>query len=408
MSPSPLDYDPLDPVVSHDPYPYYAVLRREAPVYRVPAHGFYAVSRYEHVLTVLREHERFSSAAMRAAVTRPAQYMESQPEAAEDAPVAVSIVGTDGAEHTRLRQVVSRGFTPGRIAALEPRIRELAERLVAGFIDAGECDYLDAYANALPVLVIAELLGVDPERRRAFRRWADAMLIAVFESPDEQQKRDIEARSAEMTLYLDDLIEERRRRPRRDLLSVLLEVEAEGGALTLDEARVFIFTLLVAGSTTTAHLLGSAMVTLVRHPAELAKVQADLSLVPSLVEEILRYESPVQFLLRTAVDDVELAGVKIPRDAVVAPIFGSANRDERVFPDSDRFDVTRNPKDHLAFGHGVHFCLGAALARLESRIALETLLPRLREPKLTEPVRWLSRLSMRGPEKLRLRFTPAI
>jgi cytochrome P450 len=403
--PDPYAYDPLDPAVLDDPYPFYAALRREAPVHELPARGLRVVSRHADVLHVLSRPELFSSAAMATAVVRPAQY--STREGSDWNPEeGVSIVGTDGARHARLRGVLSRGFTPGRLAALAPRVHEIAHALATPLLARGSCEFLADFAVPLPVTVIAELLGVDAERRDDFKRWSDAALRGVFEPVDEAEARAIGELLGEMGEYFDDVVAERRLRPGPDVISELLRAEAEHGALSATEVKSWVFTLLVAGSVTTTHLIANALLALLGHPAELAAVQGDASLVPGLVEEALRFDAPVQMLFRTATEDVELAGAKIPKGAVVAPLFGSANRDERVFPDPDRFDPRRRAREHLAFGHGVHHCLGAALARIEARAALEVWLPRLREPALEEPVRRLRSLVFRGPERLPLRFRP--
>jgi cytochrome P450 len=404
-----LAYEPLDPQFLADPYPTYARLREHAPVCRAPAFGFFVVSRYRDVLDVLRRPELFSSAAMAAAVTRPRAFAPAGEEDAHDAAwnagEGVSIVGTDGARHARLRGVVNRGFTPGRIAALAPRVQRIAEGLAAPLLDAGSCEFVRDFAIPLPVAVIAEMLGIDPERRADFERWSGAAVQGVFEPLDEAQQKDVGEQLAAMGDYFDRVIDERRRRPGDDLMSVLIRAEAEHGSLTPLELQIFVFTLLVAGVVTTAHLLANAMRALVAHPAELAKLATAPALVPGLVEEALRYDAPVQLLWRTATREVVLSGATLPRDATVGLLFGSANRDEAVFPEPDRFDVTRAPRDHLAFGHGVHYCLGAALARLEARLALDALLPRMREPEVVgEPPPNLRSLVFRGPVRLPLRF----
>jgi hypothetical protein len=401
-------YDPLEPQFLADPYPTYAQLRERVPVCHLPAHGLWVVSRYRDVLSVLRQPERFSSAAMALAVTRPREFAprggEGADEAAWDAGEGVSIVGTDGERHDRLRGVVNRGFTPGRIAALAPRVERIVDELAAPLLEAGECEFVRQFAIPLPVTVIAEMLDIDPERRADFKRWSDAAVQGVFEPLDEAQQKEVGERLAEMGEYFDVVIEERRRRPGDDLVSVLIRAEAEHGALTPLEVRVFVFTLLVAGVVTTTHLLANAMRALVAHPDELAKLAAAPALVASLVEEALRYDAPVQLLLRTATEETELSGVRLPRGATLGLLFGSANRDGAVFPEPDRFDVTRAPRDHLAFGHGVHYCLGAALARLEARSAFTALLRRMREPELVGEPPNLRSLVFRGPVRLPLRF----
>jgi limonene-1,2-epoxide hydrolase len=289
--------------------------------------------------------------------------------------------------------------------ALEPRIRKIAERLRDRFLPAGTCDLMADFAVPLPVIVIAELLGVDSDRQHDFKRWSDALLRAVFDRPDAEEAARIGQCLQELSDYFEEVIAARRRQPADDLISTLVRAEEADGVLTADEVRVFVFTLLVAGNVTTTNLIGNTAVALLEHPEELARATRDLALVPSLVEEALRYDSTSQLLFRTATEDVTLAGVTIPAGSLVAPLFASANRDERVFDDPDRFDVTRDPKDHLAFGHGIHFCLGAPLARLEARVAFETLLPRLVHPVLTEDqVEWIDSVILRGPIRLRLAF----
>jgi len=401
----PAAYDPLDPVVRQDPYPYYARLRREAPVYQVPGGGLWAISRHEDVLAVLRSPERFSSAAMADAVRRPVDLAPEGDRAGAPGVGAAAIIGSDPPAHTRLRSIVSRVFTPRRIATLEPRVRDIARQLLARFIPRGECDLVAEYTVPLPVAVIAELLGIDPERQTDFKRWSDAAMRAVFDSPAQAEAEAIAQSLGEMNSYYDEVIAARRSRPSDDLIGTLLRAESVDGALTADEVKIFTFTLLVAGNVTTTHLIANAVLALLEHPAELEKVQRTPALIQGMVEEALRYDSPVQFLLRTATADIELAGVTIPRGAVVAPLVASANRDERTFPNADRFEVTRNPRDQLAFGHGIHICLGAALARLEARVAFEELLPRIRNPiRTTEDLNWTNVLTLRGPTALRLGF----
>jgi cytochrome P450 len=401
-------FDPLDPEVVANPYPAYAALRKHAPVYEVPANGLWVVSRYRDALTVLRRPELFTSEAMRAAVTRPGEFTPDRDDAPADEEEAVSIVGSDGARHVRLRGVMNRGFTPARIAALAPMIRTLAEQLAAPLFEAGRCEFLEDFATPLPAMVIAEMLGVDPERRRDFRRWSDASMSAVFEPIEGLETASLGEAITEMSEYFQEVIEARRHNPGDDLISTLIRAEAGEAGLTPLEIQVFVFTLLVAGSVTTTHLLANALVALLSHPEELAKVVRDPRRIPGFVEEALRYDTPVHLLFRTAGEDVELSGTTIPQGATLGVLFGSANRDETIFPEPDRFDVDRHPKDHLAFGNGIHFCLGAALARLEARVAFEVLLERIREPVLEETqLHYLRSLIFRGPQRLRISFQNA-
>jgi cytochrome P450 len=206
--------------------------------------------------------------------------------------------------------------------------------------------------------------------------------------------------------YFKEVVEARRRNPRSDLLSVIVAAQEGETKLTDLEVVMFAVLLLAAGNETTTNLIGNAVLALLEYPDQMKKVRADPGLIPNLVEETLRYDSPVQALFRQVSADAELAGTKLPAGSIVLPLFASANRDEAQFGDPDRFDVERDTKGHLAFGYGVHFCLGAALARLETRIAFEVLLPRLGEPEVEEPVPWLTALSLRGPLRVQLRFTP--
>jgi cytochrome P450 len=302
---------------------------------------------------------------------------------------------------------VNRGFTPRRIAALEARIREIATGLACRLGDRGECDLIADFAAPLPATVIAGLLGMDPARHEDMKRWSDAIIRATFDTPRADEAAHISRCFAEMTAYFDEVIAARQACPADDLVSTLVRAESVDGALTADEMDVFIGTLLVAGNVTTTNLIALGTLALLEHPAALATVQQDLSRVPALVEETLRYDGPTQLLLRTATTDVEVAGVRIPAGALVAPLFASANRDERVFAEPDRFDIERHPKDHLAFGYGAHFCLGAALARLEARVAFETLLPILRRPVLlSTELEWIESIALRGVRALPLRFEP--
>ncbi len=403
----PSDYHPLDPAVRENPYPYYAVLRREAPVHRVPGLGFWAVSRYDDVATVMRRTDLFSSSPMRAAVLRardPERTQSDDPDYREPD----TLIGSDPPVHTRLRKIANRGFTPGRVAVLEPRIREIAEALVRSFASRGSCDLVADLASPLPVTVIAELLGVDPKRFGDFKRWSDTMVRAAFDDVGDAEAREVAGYEDMLDGYFSEMIEARRRRPTGDLVSALVQTQGVDGAFTDEEVGNLIGTLLVAGNVTTTHLIANAMLALLAHPGELARVTAEPSLVPNLVEEALRYDGPVHLLLRAATEEVELAGVKIPKDAAVAPLFASANRDERAFPEPDRFDVTRRKTGQLAFGLGAHFCLGAPLARLEARIAFEVLLARVRNPVFAEErVAWVNSLIFRGPKQLRLEFDPA-
>jgi cytochrome P450 len=256
--------------------------------------------------------------------------------------------------------------------------------------------------------VIAEMLGVPAERFEDFKRWSDSIVRAISGVASREDPEEAVETREEFLEYIAEVVAERRQSPRDDLISTLVQAGEGEGTLTEGEAIAFTMLLLVAGNETTTNLIGNAVLALLAHPQELARVRANPGLVPALVEETLRYDSPVQGLFRQTTEDVELAGTSLPKGALLMLLFASANRDERQFPDPERFDVTRNPRGHLAFGFGIHFCLGAALARLEARIALESLLARCDEiSRPEEAVEWIDSLLLRGPRSLPLRFRAA-
>ncbi|HEX4980081.1 MAG TPA: cytochrome P450 [Ilumatobacteraceae bacterium] len=397
---TPAGYDPLDPAVQADPYPYYVVLRRDDPVQFVSSLGAYVVSRHADVRQVLHDGATFSNEAMAQLVSRAVDFGEEV--VAQPAPV--SIIGADGEQHARLRMIVNRGFTPRRVALLEREMRAMARPYLDRLVERGAGDLQADFAVPFPTVVIATMLGVDPELRDEFRRWAEHMILAVFE-PDAADRADEIGQSGEqMDEWLDSVIAERAGRDGDDLISMLLRAELEGGALSHEELRVFVFTLLVAGSITTAYLIGNAANTLARTPQLAARARADRALIPPLVEESLRHDAPAQMMFRTATRNVELAGSVVPKGATVVALLGSANRDHTVFVDPDAFRIERDNRDNLAFGHGAHYCLGAALARLEARVALEQLLAHASHFEPAGEGDRVSSLVFRGPTHLPMWF----
>jgi cytochrome P450 len=317
------------------------------------------------------------------------------------------MIATDPPDHTRLRTLVNRSFAARMMTGLEPRIRQVTGDLIAAAVARGRMELIADLAMPLPVTIIAELLGVDPAHKDDFKRWSDQVLtddgqLSLEEA--EAHARDMD----DFQTYFEEAVEERRGRPRGDLISDLVQAQHEHQALDSDEVLAFVALLLIAGNETTTNLLGNAVIALLDNPDQLAKVAAEPSLVPNLVEEALRYDAPVQFLFRTSTRDVEIAGTTIPAGSAVLPLYGSANRDERRFPNGEAFDVTRDATGHVAFGHGIHFCLGAPLARLEARIALEAIVTRLRDLRRTdENSEYVSSLFLRGPKRVSLTFEPA-
>jgi len=391
-----ITYSPFSPDVRENPYPYYAELRQHAPVYQVEGAGLWVVSRYDDVVFVVKHPELFSSAPMNFQSAREGFFSAN----------AATIIGADPPAHTRLRTLVNRGFTPRRIAALEPRIQAIANELVTSVRERQEFDLTADLSIPLPVIVIAEMLGVEPERRVDFKRWSDSIVTVISGTPTEQEQLLLRPNMKAFRDYFEEVVAQRRESPKDDLISVLVRAQETEQALTPEEVIAFAALLLVAGNETTTNLIGNAVLALLDHPNEFAKVRANRLLVANLVEETLRYDGPVQGLFRMTTQEVALAGTTIPAGAVVMPLFASADRDERVFPDPDRFDVTRNADGHVAFGFGIHFCLGAALARLEARVALEALLFDL--PPFVRagngPVERINSIFLRGPKALSLAF----
>ena len=392
--PSPINL--FDPAFREDPYPFYAESRARAPVAQIDPFGAWLVTGYDAVVEVLRNPSIYSSAAMRGAMTQ-IELADSE----DDGPPPM-VITTDPPKHDRLRMLVNRGFTPSRIGRIEPRLREIAAEQFAAMDARGECDLVADLAVPVPVRVIAELLGVDPDRFEDFKRWSQAA-ITIFGRPvSPEVLAAANASIDELSNYIEAATEERRVEPRQDLISVLVEKEAED-ALTLDEVIGFVILMLVAGNETTTNLIGNAAIALLDNSDQLAAIQAEPTLTPDLVEEALRYTSPVQLLFRETLREVQLGGVTLPAGAIVLPSYAAANRDPTRFPDPDRFDVKRNAQGHLAFGLGIHFCLGAGLARLEARVVFEGLVPRLEKlQRRDSSIRWSESPFLRGPEELRL------
>jgi cytochrome P450 len=424
---SPLDFDPFRSEHRADPYPAYAELRRQAPVHRIEGSGIYAVSRYADVLHVLRHPELFSSSAMTAVLggavagrapiagmgvrgaeaQRFSELAQQLPTSPIEALAMRSLIGSDPPVHGPLRSLVNRGFTPRRIAALEPRIREIARTALDAAAGEPEPDLVARFFVPLPVTVISEMLGVEPERAAQFKHWSDVLISGMTGTAAGGPEQLIRV-FGELTAYVTAVAEARRAQPREDLISTLVSAEEGETALAPFEIVMFIVLLLVAGNETTTNLLGNAVLALIEHPEQLAAVRRDPGLIPGLVEEAVRYDSPAQFVFRRATQDIELAGTKIPAGANVMPIIGSANRDEAQFPDGERFDITRDTSGHLGFGFGIHFCLGASLARLEARVALEELLARYAGfERAGARVDYIDSFLLRGPRRLPLRLAAA-
>jgi cytochrome P450 len=414
-------YSPLSPEIRANPYPAYASLREHAPLYFVADLGAWAVARYEDVLFVLGHPELFSSDAMRtmfvsqtpgADPTRDAEAVERMLAIASALPFTVeemvrarNLIATDPPEHEVMRRIVSRGFTPRRIAGCEGRVHAVVQRSLERLRTGGEFDLVRDLAVPVPTVIIAEMLGVEPERHDDFRRWSDLVISQATGSRRGQSftESGYVEMIRELSHYLLSIIERRRREPGEDLVTTLIAAQEGDGTLTPMEVVTFAILLLVAGNETTTNLIGNAVNALLDHPDQLEQVRRNRDLVPAVVEETLRWEGPIQFAFRRARQEVTIRGTVLPENAIVMPLLGSANRDERQFPRPDVFDVGRDTGGHLAFGVGVHYCLGAALARLEARIAIEALLdelPHLRRARAG--TRYIDSFLIRGPHELAL------
>jgi cytochrome P450 len=357
-------YNPYAYEIHEDPYPTYARLREEAPLYHNEDMGFWALSRHADVIEGFRDLDRLSNS--HGVSLDPAA---SGPHAHK----TMSFLAMDPPMHGRMRGLVSRGFTPRRVAELEPRIREIARQYIAELRDAEQFDFIGDFAGRLPMDVISELMGVPVADRQELRRLSDLLVHreeGVNDVPPEGM-----AAALELVVYYADMLAQRKAKPTDDLTSALLAAEIDGDRLTDDEITGFLFLMVVAGNETTTKLLGNAWYWAWRNPEQQAKPFADPSRIPMWVEETLRYDTSSQMLARIATTDIELYGRVIPAGDRVVLLAGSANRDPRVFADPDRYDLDRaEPLPQLAsFGFGRHFCLGASLARLEARVALEEL-----------------------------------
>jgi cytochrome P450 len=389
-----------------NPYPFYARLRDEQPVCPVALPGgqeAWLVTRYDDVAAALKD-PRLAKDRWR---VLDATELAKQPWVPKVfRPLARNMLDVDPPDHTRLRALVQKAFTPRRVESVRDRVRELAERRLSLVAGRGRMDLIADYALPIPTTIIAEMLGVPAESRGRFHRWSRGIVEAGWTRWG--MVRAI-PNAWFFLRYVRGLIAVRRREPRDDLLSALIDAEEEGQKLGQDELVAMVFLLLVAGHETTVNLIGNGVLALLRNPAQMERLRGDPGLIVSAVEELLRYESPVETgTERFAAEDVAIGGAVIPRGSLVLAALASANRDERQFPDPDRLDLSRDPNRHLAFGLGLHYCLGAPLARLEGQIAIRTLLDRFETLRLAVPeaVRWRRGLVLRGVEELPLVFTP--
>jgi cytochrome P450 len=385
-------YSPYSRAVQNDPYTHYDWLRQEHPVYYNERHDFWVLSRYQDVIKAVRAPEIFSSAK----------------GVGLDKRYGLSMIAHDPPDHTRLRKLVVRAFTPRRIASYEPRIQSIIDELLDEVIAKGAFELVEDLAIPLPVMVIAHVLGVDPEYRHDFKRWSDDVVNFTAGNAPAEAREQLRESWGEFRSYFSDMMEARLHQPQDDVVTILAQAQEDGDSLTMLEFLNFCQLLLVAGNETTTNLISNGILAFHAFPEEAQRLCRHPELATSMVEEVLRYDTPVQLTFRTTTQDIKIQGVTIPSDSKVALLWGSANRDPEVFAEPDRLDITRTPNPHVAFASGIHYCLGASLARLEMRLAMQTLMRRMHALDI-DPNGSCERVDtalLRGMQRLPMVFEP--
>ena len=398
MTSTGVTFNPLLPEFHADPYPFYHRLREEDPVHQSPL-GFWVLTRYDDVIFLLRD-PRFGREGFAPVLsTVYGQEVASLPR---------SMLFRDPPDHTRLRNLVNRAFTPRVVESLRPRIQQIVEQLLDRVKDSKRMDLIEDLAYPLPVTVICEMLGVPASDRDRIRRWSADVARSLdaigLPSDPEIVERGVSGRHA-LAEYFLELIPDRRRRPGQDLLSLLITAEEQGDRLTEGELLAMCILLFIAGHETTVNLIGNGVLALLQHPEQWARLRNEPTLIQGAVEELLRYDSPVQRTARIPTVAVEIGGRTIEAGTMIVAAIGAANRDPQHFPDPDRLDITRRDNRHVAFGFGIHFCLGAPLARLEGQIAISALLRRTPDLNLTMTTpEWRESSTLRGLKALPVIF----
>jgi cytochrome P450 len=389
-------FNPWDPQFRANPYPHYGALVASPPVtVQAAPIPVVLVARYQDAAAVLRDTARFSSV------------QPPPPPGVYQNPFSSTrnVLNADPPDHTRLRRLISRDFTPRRIREMEPRIGRVAAELIDAAAGRGEFDLMADFANVLPVKVIADMLGVPQDRYATFKDWSDRIVAAGNNPPGTPTTPDQKEAIDALVDFFREEIERRRREPGADLVSALVAAHDDAEALSMPEVLSFLALLLIAGNETTTNLIGNGTLALMRNPDQLELLRREPPLLESAIEEMLRYDGPVQSTARFPKDATALGGVEIPGGGIVVVVLAAANRDPAQFPAPDRFDITRTPNDHLAFGEGIHFCMGAPLARMEARIAFSEMLarfPNLRMKDPAGPIEYKGSYFLRGLKALAL------
>jgi cytochrome P450 len=403
----------FDPVILNDPYPYFARLRSEAPVFRDPKTGIVSVSTYDLIMEVNRQPAVFSNSfgeMLRSGAAPP------DPEAVEIMShgwlVPDTMLTADPPVHTRFRKLGGKAFTFKRVQQMGDYVAQVTNDLIDSFIDDGACEFKSTFANHLPMTVIADALGVPRIDMDRFHRWSDAFIVQLGGVSDKETRIEAARRIVEFQHYFVDRIEEKRLNPSQDIISDLVHADLaeEGDPRKMEHGELLsiLQQLLVAGNETTAHSLTAGMFYLISNPDQLDRVKSDPGLIDGMVEETLRYLTPTNNMWRVAVRDAEIGGFPVKKNELILVRYGSANRDEHHFPDPDRFDVTReNARSHLAFGAGIHTCIAAPLARKEMQVAFPILLERLKNPRFQKgknSFRYDPNILLRGVLELHIAF----
>ncbi len=381
-----VEFDLTSRHVLANPYPTYQRLREKDPVHRMRLVDGWVLTRYDDVQAMLLDHQRFSNWG---AGVGDREYTQDR-----------SMLDLDPPDHTRLRALVSKAFTPRSVAALESRIEEIVEELLDGVDGENRFDVIDSFAFPLPVIVIAEMLGVPARDLDQFKEWSNDIVVSLEPIQSREQREQFRRSEQELYEYFEGIIALRRQDPQDDLVSALLAAEEEGDRLSHGELLATLLLLLVAGNETTRNLIGNGTLALLRNPEELRRLKEQPELIDSAIDELLRYDSPVQLDGRTLVEDVEMGGKRMSAGQQVVGVVGAANRDPAAFTDPDRLDIARNEKSHISFGRGIHYCLGASLAMLEGRIALTSLLERFSSLQLAAEPQQRKQVVLRGVENL--------
>jgi cytochrome P450 len=395
MSRSAFYFNPFDPEFRANPYPHFPMLLDGAPRQIDLFMPATVVARYADVAAVLRDHERFS-------VRRPEILTRARIDPFDG---ALTILTADPPVHTRLRRLVSKAFTPSRVRELEGRIRDITNDLLDRSAREKELEAMAEFANPLPVIVIAELLGVSPSDHERFKQWSNDLIGSFGRDLATGPSAEGIAAKEALRNYLARAIDERRAKPTDDLVGALVTARDENDALTEDELLAFVVLLLLGGNETSTNLIGNGLLALARHPEQQQRLRQDPGLLPKAVEEMLRYDPSVQMTVRTSIGATEVGGTEIPPNSLLFVLIAAANRDPAKFPNPEVFDIARDPNEHLSFGGGGHFCLGAPLTRLEGAIAIESVLNRYSRLSLAdseEKLEYRGSLALRGLSTLRL------